>query len=122
MRAGERRSDVELELTSDDPTDLDDMVFSDEEESGGVIATSMDRCDTATSSAGDELVAARRVADPSSRKHIVGADIVGERASKQMRSPRPLTASLAPSPPIVDVAGQGGWSEERTGARVPREL
>ena len=31
MRAGERRSDVESELTSDDPTDLNDMVFSDEE-------------------------------------------------------------------------------------------
>ena len=34
MRAGERRSDVESELASDDPPiDLDDMVFSDEEES-----------------------------------------------------------------------------------------
>ena len=33
MRAGEHRSDVESELTLDDPIDLDDMVFSDEEES-----------------------------------------------------------------------------------------
>ena len=33
VRAGERRSDVELELASDDPMDVDDMVFSDEEES-----------------------------------------------------------------------------------------
>ena len=34
-RAGERRSDVESKLASNDPTDSDDMVFSDEEESGG---------------------------------------------------------------------------------------
>ena len=33
MRVGERRSDVESELASDEPTDVDDMVFSDEEES-----------------------------------------------------------------------------------------
>ena len=33
VRAGEHGSEVELELVSDDPTDLDDMVFSDEEES-----------------------------------------------------------------------------------------
>ena len=34
MRVGERRSDVESKLASDDPPiDLDDMVFSDEEES-----------------------------------------------------------------------------------------
>ena len=31
MRAEERRSDVESELASDDPTDVDDMVFSNEE-------------------------------------------------------------------------------------------
>ena len=33
MKAGERRSDIESELTSEDPTDVDDMVFSKEEES-----------------------------------------------------------------------------------------
>ena len=32
VKAGERRSDVESELTSEDPTDVDDMVFSKEEE------------------------------------------------------------------------------------------
>ena len=37
MKAGERTSDVESELASDDPTDLDDMVFSDEEESREVV-------------------------------------------------------------------------------------
>ena len=42
MRAGERRSNVESELASDDPTDLDDMVFSDEEESREVVVTSVE--------------------------------------------------------------------------------
>ena len=31
MKAGERKSDVEAELESEDPTDVDDMVFSEEE-------------------------------------------------------------------------------------------
>ena len=42
MRAREGRSDVESELASDDPTDLDDMVFSDEEESREVSAERRD--------------------------------------------------------------------------------
>ena len=33
MKAGENKSDVESELESEDPTDVDDMVFSKEEES-----------------------------------------------------------------------------------------
>ena len=45
MRAKERRSDVESELTSDDPTDLDDMVFFDEEENREVVVTSAVRRD-----------------------------------------------------------------------------
>ena len=118
MRAGERRSDVESELALDDPMDLDDMVFSDEEESGGVVATSEERRDTTTSSVGDELVVAHRAADPSSRKRAASADVVGERTSKRTRSPHPLTMSPAPSPPMVDMAEQGGRSiEEGTGAR-----
>ena len=33
VRARENRSDVESELESEDPTEVDDMVFSEEEES-----------------------------------------------------------------------------------------
>ena len=33
MKAKESKSDVELELESEDPTEVDDMVFSEEEES-----------------------------------------------------------------------------------------
>ena len=54
MKAGERRSDVESELTSDDPTNLDDMVFSDEEERWEVVVTSAVRRDPTVMSVGDE--------------------------------------------------------------------
>ena len=54
MRVGEHRSDVELELALDDPTDLDDMVFSDEEESQGVAVTSAERHDPVATSASEE--------------------------------------------------------------------
>ena len=40
MEAPEHRSDVESELTSEDPTDVDDMVFSKEEKSQEVVVTS----------------------------------------------------------------------------------
>ena len=86
-RAEERRSDVESELTSDDPTDPDDMVFSDEEERGEVVATSAEHRDTAMSSAGDELGIARRAVDASSRKRAASVDVIGERAPKRTRSP-----------------------------------
>ena len=53
--------------------------------------------------------------DPSLRKRVAGTNVVGERASKRTRSPRPLTASPALSPPVVDVVEEGGWfAEERT--------
>ena len=54
MRAGEHASDVESELMSDDPMDLDDMVFSNEEEGREVVATSAVRRDPTTTSAGEE--------------------------------------------------------------------
>ena len=54
VKAGECRSDVESELTSDDPTDLDDMVFSDEEEGWEVVVTSAVRRDPTVMSVGDE--------------------------------------------------------------------
>ena len=118
MRAGERRSDVESELVLDDPTDVDDMVFSDEQESQEVVVTFVVRRGPTTTSAGDEQEAARRAAVPALRKRAASADVVSERAAKQTRSPHPPTASLVPSLPIVDVAEQGGRSEEWTGTRL----
>ena len=82
MRAGERRSDVESELTSDDPTDVDDMVFSDEEESQEVTATSAVRRDPTATSASEEQEATWRAEVPASRKCAVSADVVGERVAK----------------------------------------
>ena len=54
VKAGENKSDVESELKSEDPTDVDDMIFSEEEESPKVILTSAERHDPAAMSAGDE--------------------------------------------------------------------
>ena len=54
MKARERRSDVESELESEDPTEVDDMIFSEEEESREVVVTSMERRDSAAMSAGNE--------------------------------------------------------------------
>ena len=83
MRAKERRSDVKLELALDDPTDLDDMVFSDEEESQGVAATSVEHHDLAATSAGEEQEATRCVEVPWSRKRAASTDAVGGWAAKR---------------------------------------
>ena len=64
MKAGECRSDVESEFQSEDPTDVDDMVFSEEEESQEVIVTSMVRHDPMAMSAGDEQEAEKRAEVP----------------------------------------------------------
>ena len=40
VKAGERKSDVESELKSENRTDVDDTVFSEEEESPEVVLTS----------------------------------------------------------------------------------
>ena len=60
MKAGENKSDIEFELESEDPTDVDDMVFSEVEESPEVVLTSAERCDPTATSAGDEKEAERR--------------------------------------------------------------
>ena len=60
MRAEERVSDVESELASNDPMDLNDMAFSDEEESREVVVTSAVRRDPVATSIGVEQEATRR--------------------------------------------------------------
>ena len=118
MRAGERTSDVESELASDDPMDLDDMVFSDEEESWEVVVTSTEHCGPATTSVGGEQEAARRAEVPASRKCATSADVAGERAVKRTRSPRPLAAPPVSSLSVADVAERARRSEERTSAHA----
>ena len=54
VKAGERKSDVESKLESEDPMDVDDMVFSKEEESREVVVTSVERRDPKAMFAGDE--------------------------------------------------------------------
>ena len=54
MKARERKSDVESELELEDPTNVDDMVFSEEEESQEVVVTSAEHHDPTATSASDE--------------------------------------------------------------------
>ena len=78
VKARERRSDVESELALEDPIDVDDMVFSEEEESREVVVTLAEHRDPTAMSVGDEQEAARRAVVPASRKRAVSADVVGE--------------------------------------------
>ena len=104
MRAGECRSDVESELASDDPTDLDDMVFSDEEESREVVVTSAVRRDPAAASVGEEQGGAQRVEVPASRKHAVSTDAVWRASGKADAVTAPLGGAAGP---IVACDGRG---------------
>ena len=58
VKARERKSDVEYKLESEDPTDVDDMAFSEEEDSREVVVTSAERCNPMAMSADDEQEAA----------------------------------------------------------------
>ena len=77
VKAGERKSDVESKLESENPTDVDDMVFSVEEKSWEVVVTSVERRDPTTPSAGDEQEATRRVVASAPRKRAASANAIG---------------------------------------------
>ncbi|XP_066365354.1 uncharacterized protein [Miscanthus floridulus] len=94
------------------------MVFFDEEESREVVVTLVDHCGPAVMSAGGEQEATRHAVVPASRKRTTSADVVGERAVKRPRSPRPLAASPVPSSSMVGAAERAGRFEERTGTRA----
>ena len=115
MKAGENKSYVEPELESKDPTDVDDMVFSKEEESWEVVVTSVERCDPTATSAGDEQEVTRRAVVPAPRKRAASTDAIRKREAKRTRSPHPLAALLVPSPPAANMAKQVGRSQEQTG-------
>jgi len=118
MKVGERRSDVESELESEDPIQVDDMIFSEEEESLELVVTSVERRDPVAMSAGDEQEAERRAEVPMPRKRATSADAVSKREAKRTRSPRPSVASPVSSPPAVDAAEQARRSEEQASTRV----
>ena len=121
MKAGERKSDVESKLELEDPIDVDDMVFSEEEDSREVVVTSVERRDPAATSAGDEQGAERRVVVPAPWKHAASTGAICEWEAKRARSPRPSAASLVPSPPAADAVEQAERSEERTGIHTSRD-
>jgi len=114
VKVGENRSDVESEA----PREVDDMIFSEEEESREVAVTSVERRDPAAMSAGDEQEAERRAVVPMPRKRAASVDAIGEWEAKRTRSPRPSVVSPVSSPPTADAAEQAGWSEERAGTRA----
>ena len=112
MKAGENKSDVESELESEDPTEVDDMVFSEKEEIWAVVVTSAGRREPVATLAGNEQEAKRRVVVPMLRKRAASADVAGEREAKRMWSLHPLVASLVSSPPTAGAAEQARWSAE----------
>ena len=118
VKAGERKSDVESELKLEVPMDVDDMVFSEEEESWEVVVTSAERHDPTAISAGDEQEVERRTEVPMPRKRAASTDAISEREAKRTRSPRPSVASSVSSPSTTNVAEQAGRYEERAGTHA----
>ena len=116
MKARERKSDIDFELESEDPTDLDDMVFSEEEESREVVVTSVEHRDPTATSAGEEEEATWHAGVPVLRKRGVSTDTVGGWATKRTWSPCPSVVSPIPSSSMVDATEKNGRSEERTSA------
>ena len=77
MWARENRSDVKSKLESEDSIEAgDDMIFSKEEESREVIATSVEHCDPTTAFAGGEQEAKRCDYVPVLRMRAVSVDAV----------------------------------------------
>ena len=118
MKARENKSDIESELKSEDPTEVDDMVFSEEEESREVIVTPTEHRDPMAMFAGDEQEAERRAVVPVPRKRATSADAAGEREVKWTRSPRPSVVSPVSSPPATGVTEQARQLEERACTHV----
>jgi len=79
VRADENRSDIESELESEDPTEVgDDMIFSEEEESQEVVATSVEHRDPTAASAGGEREVERRGDVLAPRKRVASTDAIDE--------------------------------------------
>ena len=114
MRAGENRSDIEVELESEEPMEMgSDTSSSKNEGSRSVITTSVERHEPAVVSTGGGREAERCSNVPAPRKHVVSSDTIGEREVKRTRSLRPSEASPALSPPAPGTAGQDRRSEEQ---------
>ena len=118
MKAGENKSDIKSERESEDPIEVDDMIFSEEEESQEVVVTSAERRDPVATSVGDERKAKSHATVPMPRKRAASVDAIGEWEAKRTRSPRPSVVSPVSSPPTADAAEQAGWSEERASTRA----
>ena len=111
--AGENRSNIDIELESEDPMEIGDDVISSKEEGGReVVATSVERREPTAASAGGGREAERRSDVPAPRKRATSLDVIDEQEAKRTRSPRPSEASPALSPPILGAVRQARHSEE----------
>ena len=107
VRDGENRSDVEVELESEEPMEMGgDTSTSEDDGDRGVMATSVERCAPTAASTSCGWDAKRRSDVPASRKRAASSDAAAKREAKWTRSPRPSKASLASPPPAPIVAGR----------------
>ena len=97
MRARENRSDVDVELELEDPT----------EDEGGwvVVVTLVEHHEPTAVSAGGGWGAKRRGDVPTPRKRTMSSEAIGEREAKRMRSSCSSEASPALSPPTPGMVG-----------------
>ena len=105
VRAGEKRSDVESKLESEDPTEVGDDASSFENMRGQEVMTLVVHHDPMAMSTGSGHEAERRGDVPMLCKCATSSDAVGEREVKRMRSPRSSEASPALSPPALGTIG-----------------
>ena len=90
---------MEVDLESEDPTEVGDDMISSEDEGGQEVTTLVERREPVAASTDGGLEAERCGDVPMPRKHDVSSYAVGEREAKRMWSPHPSEASPALSLP-----------------------
>jgi len=120
VRGGESQSDMEVELESEEPTEMEgDASTSEDELDRGIVATSVERREPMAASVGGGRDAEKHGDIPKLRKHTVREDTAVEREAKRAWSPRPSEASLA-SPSLL--RAWRGTPADRRSMLVPLHL
>ena len=79
MRASENRSNVEVDLESEEPTEMSDDASTSEDDGGrGIVATSVEHHVPATMSASGGWDTKRHGEVPTSRKCAASSDAIGK--------------------------------------------
>jgi len=104
VQGGESQSDVEVELESEEPTEMgDDTSALEDEGVRGAVVTSVEHCEPMTTSIGGGRDVETRGDVPESRKRPVSEDTALEQERKWARSSRPSEASSASCPTAPSV-------------------